>query len=261
MTEEPIDASFLHAFQSGRRTLPVPVRLAIVVEGRAQALDVLAVLRLLPGKRVVLRGDFNGRAVAIKLFARNASSARHIARERQGLERVRAAGLQCPRLLAQFETRCGRFEGLAYEFLDGAIDLAQSWPHFDVAQKRLWLRRLLDATLQLHQRAGAYQYDIHLGNFMYRDEQLFILDLGSIARGSAPLPRRRCIANLGQLVAQFDIGERPLLDAAVAQYFAQCGWNEVTKLPRCETSCAALSKRPGITGCATTSARPAATAR
>lgn len=220
----PIDAAFLSAFESGQRTLPVPTRLAIVIEGRSQDLDALTVLRLLPGKRVVLRGSFRDRPVAIKLFVKNASSARHIAREQAGFEQVRAAGLQCPRLLAHFVSRCGRFEGLIYEFLVDATDLAQCWPHFDPAQKQQWLRRLVDAMLQLHQRAGASQQDIHLGNFMFRGEQLYLLDLGSIAIGNAPLPQARCIDNLGQLVAQFDIGEQTLLDTAVAHYFEQCGW-------------------------------------
>ena len=224
MNDAPIDAAFLSAFADGQRSLPVPVRLLIEADGRAQDLDALAVLRLLPGKRVVLRGSYRDRPVAIKLFAKSRSSARHIARERAGYERVRGAGLACPRLVADFVSRCGRFEGLIYEFLEGATDLAQCWPRFDVAQKRTWLRRLADAMLQLHQRAGAYQQDIHLGNFMFRGEQLYILDLGSIAIGSAPLPQGRCIDNLGQLVAQFDIGEQPLLDEAAAHYFAQCGW-------------------------------------
>jgi tRNA A-37 threonylcarbamoyl transferase component Bud32 len=220
-----IDAAFLSAFEGGHRTLPVPTRLAITVEGRSQDLDALAVLRLLPGKRVVLRGSFHDRPVAVKLFVKSASSARHIAREQAGFEQVRAAGLHCPRLLAYFVSRCGRFEGLIFEFLIDAADLAQCWPRFDTAQKSQWLRRLIDAMLQLHQRGGASQQDIHLGNFMFRDDRLYILDLGSIAIGSAPLPQARCIANLGLLVAQFDLGERALLDTAVAHYFEQCGWS------------------------------------
>lgn len=224
MSSASIDAAFLSAFASGQRTLPVPTRLAIAIDGKSQDLDALAVLRLLPGKRVVLRGSFHERPVAIKLFVKSASSARHIAREQAGVDRLRTAGLHCPRLLAQFVSRCGRFEGLIYEFLVDATDLAQCWPRFDLAQKRQWLRRLTDAMLQMHQRAGAYQQDIHLGNFMFRGEQLYVLDLGSIAIGGAPLPQGRCIDNLGQLIAQFDVGERALLDEAVAHYFAQCGW-------------------------------------
>lgn len=224
MSSASIDAAFLAAFERGQRTLPVPTRLAITVDGKSLDLDALAVLRLLPGKRVVLRGNFQERSVAIKLFVKSASSARHIAREQAGVEQVRAAGLHCPRLLAHFVSRCGRFEGLIYEFLVDAAELAQCWPRFDLAQKRQWLRRLVDAMLQMHQRAGAYQQDIHLGNFMFRDDQLYILDLGSIAIGGAPLPQARCIENLGQLIAQFDVGERSLLDEAVVHYFAQCGW-------------------------------------
>lgn len=215
---------FTEAFLDGARTLPVPAQLAVVVDDAPQALHVGSVLRLLPGKRVVFRGRFRDQTVAVKLFVKNASSARHVARERAGFERVRAAGLPTPRLVAHCVSACGRFEGLIYEFIADATDLAQCWPRFDDAAKRRWLRRLLDAMLQLHQRGGAYQQDIHLGNFLLRDEQLWMLDVGSIAIRSAPLPQAQCIDNIGQLIAQLDLGERPLADAAVARYFEQCGW-------------------------------------
>lgn len=221
------DTPFLDAFARGERTLPVPAQFDIAVDGRPYAsMTAAAVLRLLPGKRVVFRGEFNGRAVAVKLFAKSASSARHIARERTGFERVRAAGLDCPRIIGHCGSRCGRFEGLIYDFLTDASDLAQHWPRFDDAQKRRWLQRLVDAMLQLHRRAGAYQQDIHLGNFMLQGEALYVLDLGSIAVRTAPLTRAQCIANLGQLVAQLDVGERPLVADAIDRYFAQCGWPE-----------------------------------
>lgn len=217
--------TFLAAFAAGERTLPLPAQLAVALDGMAHALRVDSVLRLLPGKRVVLRGCLDDRDVAVKLFVAGASSARHIARERLGFERVRAAGLPTPRLLGRCVTECGRFEGLAFEFIGDAVDLAQRWPAFDDAAKSAWLERLFDAMLQLHQLGGAYQEDIHLGNFLLREDQLYVLDLGSIVARGAPLPRAHCINNIGQLIAQLDIGERPLADVAVARYFKQCGWD------------------------------------
>ena len=215
---------FLSALLDKQRQLPTPTRLPLLVDDKADNIAVLSVLRLLPGKRVVFHGSFHNRPVAVKLFVKSRSSARHVRRERAGYERVRAAGVLCPKIIGYCISPCGRFEGLIYEFITDASELVRSWQHFDTQQKCRWLQRVIAATLQLHQRAGAYQHDIHLGNFLVKDEQLYVLDLGSIVIGGAPLPQAQCLANLGQLVAQLDIDEQSLLDAPIASYFAQCGW-------------------------------------
>jgi tRNA A-37 threonylcarbamoyl transferase component Bud32 len=191
---------------------------------------VFSILRLLPGKRVVFRANLDGRLTAIKFFVKNRSSARHIQREQAGYERVRAAGVLCPKLIGHCVSECARFEGLIYEFINDATELAQAWPQLDTPQKSHWLRQVVMATLQLHHRVGAYQEDIHLGNFLIQDEQLYLLDLGSIVIRNAPLPQAQCLANLGQLVAQLNVGEQLLLDAPIEQYFAQCGWHNTATL-------------------------------
>jgi tRNA A-37 threonylcarbamoyl transferase component Bud32 len=40
----------------------------------------------------------------------------------------------------------------------------------------------------------------------------------------APLAQRECLINLGQLIAQLDVGEHALADPAIDNYFAQSGW-------------------------------------
>ncbi|HSB97406.1 MAG TPA: lipopolysaccharide kinase InaA family protein [Spongiibacteraceae bacterium] len=218
---------FLSALQNKQRGLPLPAQLAVTVDGRPDRITALSILRLLPGKRVVFHGIFDNKSVAVKFFIKSSSSSRHIQRERAGYERVRIAGVSCPKLIGYCSSECGNFEGLIYEFIADAAELAQSWAHFDNQQKRHWLQRVVTATLQLHHRAGAYQSDIHLGNFLIKNDQLCLLDLGSIVVRSAPLPQEQCLANLGQLVAQFDVDEQALLDEPIDRYLAQCGWSGV----------------------------------
>jgi tRNA A-37 threonylcarbamoyl transferase component Bud32 len=163
--------------------------------------------------------------VVVKLFATGASGRRNIRRERAGYELARGAGVLCAELLGECRSEDGSYQGLIYELIENAAELAQAWQQFDVAQKRHWLGAVVRATLSLH-RAGGYQRDIHLGNFLLKDERLYTLDLGSIAiiEAGKLLPRQHSLANLGQLTAQLEVGEQPLLDDAVDWYFTQRHW-------------------------------------
>ncbi|HEY3698987.1 MAG TPA: lipopolysaccharide core heptose(I) kinase RfaP [Spongiibacteraceae bacterium] len=217
--------SFLAAFSAGARKLPDTALLPLIVDKKKISFKTAAVLRLLPRKRVVLKGSLENCPVVIKLFARNASSARHIRRERAGYERVAAANISCPALLGHFVTPCGRFEGIVYEFIAGASELSLCWPKFDLTKKRRILQSIMQTMLTLH-RAGIYQSDIHADNFMLQDERLYLLDLGSIKLTDAALPFNASIINLGALIAQFDTRERALFDTAIDWYVAQRGWQK-----------------------------------
>ena len=218
-------ADFLQAFARGERELPQPAQLSVAIDGVSHPVAVESILRLLPKKRVVFRGALNDRAVVIKLFAARRGGERNIRRELAGYQLVVGAGLDTPELIGQCVTQDGAYVGLVYELIDSAPSLAQCWDRFSVEEKKYWLEKVVYSALALH-RAGGYQEDIHLGNFLLREEKLFILDLGSMVteRKGRPLRPARCLANLGQLVAQFPVAEQSLPDGAIDGYFTQSQW-------------------------------------
>lgn len=220
---------FVEAFLQGLRDLPKMSTIALLVDGRPALLDIESILRLLPGKRVVVKGKIDGRDVIAKLFVRSASSARHIERERNGCARTTAAGVLCPQLLDQCATLDKRCEGLIYEFIADAAELSQRWDSFTRDEKCHCLRQIVDRMLALH-RAGVYQSDIHADNFLLRGDTIFLLDMGSIECSSAPLSRDLSLRNLGALIAQFTLAERELFAAIDAAYFAQRSWSDSEKL-------------------------------
>ncbi len=177
----------------------------------------------------MLKGAFDGRTVAVKLFVKNFSSKRNIGRELAGFAAVSGARIASPDLLDQFVSRCGNYEGLIYQFIDNAVELSQCWSQLSPDEKMHWLNAVIDTSRALHS-VGAYQNDIHLGNFLLCESQLYLLDLASIVARTAPLAQRDCLANLGQLIAQIDVREQSLTDPAIDNYFAQSGWPDSTPL-------------------------------
>lgn len=231
-----MDESAWIELQNGARQLSLPASVTLTSAEGAMTICAERALRLLPGKRVTVRGviqggELDGRGVALKLFLRRQRGERHRQRELAGHQRLRSAGVACPELLASGISPCGELVGVVYQWVDHALPLGQCWQQFDPAQKRMWLQRVVAEVLRLH-RHGAWQQDIHLDNFLVAGERLITLDLATVAatRGVQPLPMRRSLANLGQLAAQLEVADQPLLMAAVREAFSHKGTESPARL-------------------------------
>src|SRR5690606_41807539 len=93
--------------------------------GQGEELEVLQWLRILPGKRLVGQGVWQGQQVLAKLFVATGAE-RHWQRECVGIQALQRAGLATPALLARGELPGGGYY-LLTEFLDGAQSLQQCW--------------------------------------------------------------------------------------------------------------------------------------
>ncbi|MFT3929020.1 MAG: lipopolysaccharide core heptose(I) kinase RfaP [Spongiibacteraceae bacterium] len=217
-----LQRSALDAFLQGERNLITPTQLSLRIDGQIQSLRIDSVLRLLPRKRLVVKGTLDNQTVVAKLFVRSSSSQRHVVREHAGHAALMKCGVQHPQLLGTFTTQCERFEGVLYEFID-AMPLSAHWPALDTNTRQLWLQKIVQTMLSLHQQ-GVYQSDIHADNFLLKQDALYLLDLGSVVCTTAPLTRKQSIANLGALIAQFSLGERQLFSKAIAAYLAERQW-------------------------------------
>mgnify|MGYP001304199156 FL=1 len=230
-----IDAAGLRA--SGR-TPETPFCLAL-----ADGSDVLLqrLLRVLPGKRIVGEGQWNGRHVLAKLFVAG-GSARHWAQEKAGIEALRNAGVPTPDLLLAVPLASGGHV-LLTAFLDAAQTLDEAWEPLSAlpAGSPAALDVLFPAFRMLGtlHACGLVQEDLHLGNFLRCAERLYVIDgdaVRSISPGKA-LGEPRASANLAVLLAQlpmaWDAWRSELLEAYRAG--GGCGIGDVARLD-CELS-------------------------
>ena len=115
LPEPRVDAAFLRA--AGRSPV-APLRLLL---SDGQALCLTRWLRVLPGKRLVGEGTWQGRHVVAKFFVA-ANSERHWRQEKEGLDALRAARLPTPELLLA-EALPGGGHVLLTAYLEGAQSL------------------------------------------------------------------------------------------------------------------------------------------
>ncbi len=217
-TELRLDAKTL---RHARQSVTVPFR---VQAEDGDTLRISRLLRVLPGKRIVGEARWRDKPALVKLFVARANT-RHWERERQGIAALQTANLPTPAVLA-----AGRLDGgghfLLTEFFSGSRTLAERWSAVENCRPGdpRALEILLPAFVllgRLH-ASGLIQTDLHLGNFLEHEGELFLID----GDGIEPVPKgtgtsRPTLDNLALLVAQLPLAWESSLDVLNAAYTAE----------------------------------------
>ena len=173
-----------------------------------ERLECVAVLRHLPGKRVVFRARWGGAEALVKLFFQE----KYFHRERTGLEALQQCGVACPRIIWSLTDDVGYF--LATEFLADSASLEQCYEGLEVSQYQPLLKDAVAAIGQLH-RNGWMQEDIHLDNFLLSQGKLHVVDGGGMARAGSDADK---LNNLGLFFAQMIPDYDALMPLAMESY-------------------------------------------
>ena len=172
----PVDLDKLKSL--GRDLVP-PFEIALADGG----CTVVAIHRLLPGRRLAARGRHRGRDVFVKLFF-GRGARRAWERDRQGAGLLRSCGVDTPELLLETATAQPGGFALLFEFLEQARPIgtgasAEVGDHAALA---------VECLARLHEQ-GAVHHDANLDNFMVRGGRLVVVD-GAAVRQTPGLPWR-----------------------------------------------------------------------
>ena len=203
---------------AGRQpTVPFALRL-----GDGSVLILRQMLRVLPGKRVVGRAEWQGAAVLAKLFV-GAASERHWRREKTGIDALLAASISSPELLLAEALPAGGHV-LLTAFIDGAQSIADRWQPLAILPagdpQAIEILAPAFAMLGRLHAQGLVQEDLHLGNFLLRDGRVHVIDGDGVRALSPgqPLPIAAAEANLALLCSQLPIAWDASLDELVVAY-------------------------------------------
>ena len=148
------------------------VILEIPIENHS-ILSVHAIVRSIPHRREVLRGEWNGRMVYAKIFT-GERACTHQARDVAGTMLLQAKGIATPALLYQGEIHDAQFDIGAFILIYAAI-LNTNNAEVAYLEKedagRLGLLMQLVKTIAIHHKAGIYQSDLHFKNFLVQSSQ------------------------------------------------------------------------------------------
>lgn len=186
------------------RDVPAPFRVLLQTEVLGETeLVCHEILRLLPGKRIVCRASIGNRIVLAKLFVDAGNAVRHLDREAGGIEAFRRANILTPAVLGRSGIP-GDGACLLFEYLENAESLSDCWERApDDVQRAEVLGRALEVIGSMH-KAGLFQSDIHLDNFLLSRDALYCIDGADVdfdGQGQA-LAADAARQNLGLFFAQ-----------------------------------------------------------
>jgi tRNA A-37 threonylcarbamoyl transferase component Bud32 len=213
------------ALASAGRSLQAPFVVRLLHASGAADWYCTEVLRVLPGRRAVVRASHAGVDRILKIYL-GTGAGRYCARERRGARLLRDAGVRTPALVAEGTLAAGAHV-LLFEYLPNALPIGAlptaSSPSAAAARpsKHDELLRLL---AHMH-HAGLVHVDPHLDNFLVADGRVYAIDGAAVRRTrSGVVSRRTSIANLAALVAQFPIDSAPALEVVWAAYAGARTW-------------------------------------
>lgn len=182
----------------------LPYKLNLDDEGASLQLE--AWLRVLPDQRYVAKAQWQGKMVLAKLFVGKKAEKRYL-QELQGAQSLAAQELPSPAILQSYSKDQQSY--ILFEYLDDSQSLAEQWQGLaqkagtlSQSQKGL-LQQALSLIAQMHKK-GLWQSDLHLDNFLRKNEKLYIIDGGSIhtERLGHTIKKALIISNLAMFFAQ-----------------------------------------------------------
>lgn len=212
----------LSELKTAGRTPELPMSLTLADAAGSAELQLLTLLRVLPGQRYVGAGVWRGRPVLAKLLVGD-KAARHFQRELAGVKLLAEQGLTTPLLLAD-GLQDGEGGWLLFEFLEQASSLGDAWnavqhlpPLAD--EQQAVLGEALSAIARQHAK-GLWQEDLHLDNLLRHNGQLYLIDGAGIRAEQAgtPLSRQKVLENLGVFFAQLPKSFEPFTEELLVYY-------------------------------------------
>lgn len=212
----------LSELKNAGRTPSLPLSLELADAAGPAQLQLLSLLRVLPGQRYVGAGVWRGRPVLAKLLV-GGKAARHFQRELDGVRLLAAQNLTTPLLLAD-GLKEGEGGWLLFELLEGAQSLGDAWKQVETLpvladEQSAVLAEALTAVAQMHSK-GLWQSDLHLDNLLRHGGKLYLIDGAGIHAETVgqPLSRDKVLENLGVFFAQLPQSLEPFTEELLVYY-------------------------------------------
>jgi len=195
------------------------------LDGSEDTLNCEKLLRIIPEKRAVLSGTWGNQKIVAKLFFKPIQINHHVRRETSGIKALLKSGVPTPDLLFNGKTKDKGVGVLIFEYIYPSTELKKVWDAVkSVEEKRNIVHKLMLILSKMH-KAGIKQLDLHLNNFLVKNNTLYIIDGTTIKwdKKGRPLKLHDRINNLALLFAQFTLPDYCLVCDLYTEYVETSG--------------------------------------
>ncbi len=205
------------------RLIPVPFILKLRNEGKPLYCE--KVIRVIPGKRIVVFGEWDHKPVVAKLFFNRSKAKKHLQRDLKGIEILTTANVPTPKLYFDGTDVKKHIHVLIFEKITDSCNLDLLWQEKTDVEEHTPLMRAVTIELATQHVMGIVQRDLHLKNFLVTSKTIYTLDGGSIEYfEGGPLPKKESLEHLGLFFAQLGAGTQELQKQLFDLYASSRGW-------------------------------------
>jgi tRNA A-37 threonylcarbamoyl transferase component Bud32 len=179
-------------------------------------------LRSVPGRREVYDALWGDKPVIVKVFYHKINARRHLNREWKGLSLLAERGLKAPMALLRGQTEDGQWV-LVVEKIPDAVTCLDAFNKATDKEQRLNLMLSACRQVAMQNEKGVAQKDLHLGNFLLKDNEFYTLDTAQMIFLRRPLTRSESISQLAFLSSYFADDEESL-NKLGSDYFGVRDW-------------------------------------
>ena len=218
-----VDSQYL---RSSGRNIEVPFHLLLKTNSSPSELVCTKILRIIPGKRIVCAGKWDKKPVVVKIFLSPRSARQRCNREIKGINALKNAGIKTPALLLQSDLQQDSTPVLVFQRVMPALNTYEAFDMAETDEKRSELLKRIAVVIAEQHEAGLKQKDLHLGNFLLSDNDIYTIDGDTVDTGQTgtPLPKAMSLNNLGLFLAQFNRNFDYLFSTAFQAYTAKRSW-------------------------------------
>lgn len=189
-----------------------------IVLANGELLAVEQVIRIIPKRRLVAFGHFQGKSVVVKLFFNPKHAKRHIKKELEGIQALNNNKIPTPSLYFQGMSEDKRVKVLIFERIFEAQNLEDIWREKQSTDEIIEILQAVIIEIATQHVLGVLQHDMHLKNFLCTEKIIYTLDGAQIECFPSILAKKISFENLALFLAQFGVGVEKLQEKLFKYY-------------------------------------------
>jgi tRNA A-37 threonylcarbamoyl transferase component Bud32 len=179
--------------------LPFELLIKNITPGKGdRVLICTALLRHIPRKRRVYRALHGNQKVIAKIYETKLCAKSILLNEWAKLNRIHNAGLNCPRPIFYGRCESGGW-AIVTEYIEDSAAALELYYKADSPKEKVHILQPLFGELAKLNKAGIFQKDLHLGNFLMSGDKVFSLDTATMKFGPHPIDKTRSLRQLAVL--------------------------------------------------------------
>lgn len=183
------------------------------------------VVRIIPKRRIVAFGLWQGRQVAAKIFFDPKLAQKQMEKDIAGIQLLKKNKIPTPELLYQGNTHDKRIYILIFERIVDAKNLEQIWRKKKSIDDVFPILEFVVVEIATQHVIGLMQRDLHLKNFLLSDKTIYTLDGAQIEFSAELLPKKPSMRNLALFLSQLGVDSEGYQEKLFRHYANARGWS------------------------------------